>query len=153
MKERALDIFVLLEQLDRKNFQVWESLTEAQRKEFSALVTMRWMAGTTDERQLLMLNELVNISIFELPQHQELFIKLLAVCSSGKTRRYQWINYKIAGSKKVKKSVELIAHHYKLSLNDAIDSRRLFSSVEILELAEIEGLQKDEISEIKKELK
>lgn len=152
-KERALDIFTLLEQIDRKNYHIWESLTEEQRKEFSPLVTLRWMAGTTDPVQIIFLNEIMNPTIFNLGDKKEFLLKLLTVCSNGKLKRYQWINYKVGGSKKMKKSVELIATHYKLGPKEAEDTRRLFNEVELIELAEANGWQKDEITELKKEFK
>jgi hypothetical protein len=153
-KERALDIFALLDQVDRKNYHIWDSLTEEQRKEFSPLVALRWMAGCTDPVQIIFLNELVNPTVFTFGQEKkELLLKLLTVCSNGKPKRYQWINYKMGGSKKMRRSVELIMNHYRMSPSEAEDSRRLFSEEEILELAEAEGLQKDEILELKKEFK
>ena len=150
-KERALDIFQLLGEIDKKNYGLWDSLTEDQKKEFSALVTMRWMAGTTDERQIILLNEVVNVSVFNLPKHEELMMKLLTVCSSGSKKRYSWINYKLSGAKK-KKAVELIAEHYQMSLKDAEDTVKLFTPDEIIELGEDMGLQKDELKLLKKEV-
>ena len=152
-KERSLDIFTLLEQIDRKNYQIWDSLTEEQRKEFSPLVTLRWMAGTTDPVQLIFLNEIMNPTIFTLGDKKEFLLKLLTVCSNGKLKRYQWINYKVGGSKKMKKSVELIANHYKLGPKEAEDTRRLFNEEELIELAEANGWQKDEIKELLGELR
>jgi len=152
-KERALDIFTLLEQIDRKNYHIWDSLTEEQRKEFSPLITMRWMAGCTDPAQIVFLNDIINLSVFSLGDHKEFLLKLLTVCSNGKTKRYQWINYKLGGAKKLKKSVELIATHYRLGPKEAEDTRRLFNELELIELAEAEGWQKDEIAELKKEFK
>lgn len=153
-KERALDVFELLGKIDRKDYEIWEKLSEEQKKEFSALVTMRWMAGTTDPYQLVMLNEIVNTSVFQLGEaHKEFLLKLLTVCSNGSSKRYAWVPYKIGGGKKQKRVIELIAAQYKLSHKDAEESRKLFTDAEILELAEIHGLQKDEIQELKKELK
>lgn len=144
---------MLLEQIDRKNYGLWDKLSEEQRKEFSPLITMRWMAGTTDPVQLIFLNEIVNVVVFSLGDKKELLLKLLTVCSQGKPRRYQWINYKMAaGSKKQKRAVELIAKHYQISYKEAEDSRRLFSSEEIMELGEMHGLQKDELRDLKKEV-
>lgn len=154
MKERALDVFGLLSQIDSKDYDIWDKLTAEQKKEFSPLVTMRWMAGMGDPVQLIFLNEIVNTSVFQLGDaHKEFLLKLLTVCSNGKSKRYGWVNYKVSSGKKNKRSVELIAEHYKLSLNEAQESRALFSPEEILELAELQGLQKDEIAELKKELK
>jgi hypothetical protein len=152
-KERALDIFMLLGELDKKNYYIWDALSEDQQKEFSALVTMRWMAGTTDQRQLIMLNEIVNTSVFSLPDRRELMMKLLAVCSSGDKKRYSWINYKLSSAKKNKMAIQLISEHYGMSIKDAEDTLRLFSADEIMELGEACGLQKEELQLLKKEIK
>ena len=152
-KVRALDIFTLLDQVDRKNYAIWDSLTDEQMKEFSPLVTLRWMAGCTDPVQLIFLNEIVNTTVFTLGEHKEFLLKLLTVCSNGKSKRYQWINYKLGGSKKMKKAVELVMNHYRLSPKEAEDTRKLFSDEEILALAEEQGLQKDEIKELLGELR
>lgn len=152
-KERQLDIFDLLSKIDKKDFSIWDSLTEAQKKEFSPFIVLRWMAGCNDPVQLIFLNEIVNPLVFTFGDQKEKLLKLLTVCSNGQSKRYSWVNYKLGGSKKMRKSVELIAHHYRLSPKEAEDSRKLFSDAEILELAEIEGWQKDEIAELKKELK
>lgn len=151
-KERALDIFALLPQLDQKNRQIWDTLTDQQKKEFSALVTMRWMCGTTDVTQLMLLNEVVNTKVFALGHKPELLIKLLAACGSGRPKRYSWIKYKVAGGKKTKRSIQLIIDHYGMSAAEAEESRLLFSDEELLELAQEQGLQRDELNELKKEL-
>lgn len=153
-KERALDVFTLLDQIDKKNYYIWDSLTEEQRKEFSPLIVMRWMAGCTDPAQIVFLNDIVNVSVFSLgSNHKEFLLKLLTVCSNGKTKRYNWVNYKLGGSKKMKKAVELISTHYRLGPKEAEDTRRLFNDEELLELAEAQGWQKDEIKELQGELR
>jgi hypothetical protein len=153
-KERALDIFQLLGEIDSKKYETWDNLTDEQKKEFSSLVTMRWMAGTTDERQIIFLNEIVNLAVFNLGDHKELLLKLLTVCSSGSKKRYQWVNYKLGGSsKKSKRAVQLIADHYRCSLREAEDTLQLFSPAELMELGEAHGLQKDEMKELQGELK
>lgn len=153
-KERALDVFQLLGQLDKKDYQIWSNLKEDQKKEFSALVTMRWMTGTSSAYQLVLLNELVNTTVFAMPEHKELMMKLLAVCSDGTPKRYGWVNYKMAGgSKKVKLAVKLVATRYGLNDADAQDTLKHFNQEELIEMAESLGWQKDEISDLKKELK
>jgi len=151
-KKRALDIFYLLGEIDRKNYTVWDTLTDEQKKEFSPLVTMRWMAGTTDQRQLIFLNELVNTSVFNLGDHKELLLKLLTVCSGGDKKRYQWINYKLTSNKKAKRAVELVAQHHRVSLREAGQLVKLYSPKELMELAESHGLQKEELRDLKKEI-
>jgi hypothetical protein len=152
IKEHALDIFKVLGELDRKNYNLWDKLTPEEQKGFSPLIAMRWMAGTTDQRQLVFLNEIVNMAVFNIGDHKELLMKLLAVCSSGETKRYSWINYQLKGAKKSKLSVNLIAEHYGMSLKDAEDTLRLFLPEEIMELGEAAGLQKDELKLLKKEV-
>jgi len=152
-KERTLDIFQLLSEIDRKNYSLWDSLSDEQKKEFSPLVTMRWMAGTTDQRQLIFLNEIVNTSVFDIGDHKELLLKLLTVCSSGSHQRYSWINYRLSGtSKKSKLSTSLVAEHYRLSMKEAEDVVKLLSPAEIVEIGELQGLQKDELKDLKKEV-
>jgi hypothetical protein len=151
--ERTLDIFNLLSEIDRKNYDLWDTLSENQRKEFSALVTMRWMAGTTDQRQLIFLNEIVNTSVFNIGEHKEFLLKLLTVCASGEKKRYNWINYKLGnGSKKTKLSIGLIMTHYRLSAKEAEDVVKLLSPVELMELGEMQGWQKQELKDLKKEV-
>jgi len=151
-KEHTLDIFKVLGELDRKNYNLWDKLTPEEQKGFSPLIAMRWMAGTTDQRQLVFLNEIVNMTVFNIGARKELLMKLLAVCSSGETKRYSWINFKVSGAKKSKRSVELISEHYGMSLKDAEDTFRLFSPEEIMFLGEAAGLQKDELKLLKKEV-
>lgn len=151
MKPRALDIFTLLDQIDKKNYYIWDSLTEEQRKEFSPLIVMRWMAGCTDPAQIVFLNDIVNVSVFVLGNHKEFLLKLLTVCSNGKQKRYQWINYRMTKqTKKNQKVIELISSFYKMSYKDAEDSVKLFSTEEIMELGEMSGLQKEELKDLKK---
>lgn len=112
------------------------------------------MAGTNNKLQLIFLNEIVNTSVFRLGDaNKEFLLKLLTVCSNGVQKRYFWVPYKVGGGKKHKRSVELIAAHYQLSLREAEDSLALFNLNELLELAELQGLQKDEVAELKQELK
>jgi len=150
--ERALDIFNLLSEIDRKNYDLWDTLSEEQRKEFSALVTMRWMAGTTDQRQLIFLNEIMNVSVFNIGDHKEFLLKLLTVCASGEKKRYNWINYKLSGSKKAKLATSLVMSHYRLSAKEAEDVVKLLSPAELMELGEMNGFQKQELKDLKKEV-
>lgn len=153
-KARALDVFDLISKIDQKNYDLWSGLTEEQKKEFSPLITMRWMAGVDDPFQVIMLNELVNRIVFSLPDHKELMLKLLTVCSNGKRKRCQWVPYKVTkGSIKKNPVVELIAHENQISIDDAEDLVVFYTHDEIIELAEKHGLQKEEVKALKKELK
>jgi hypothetical protein len=93
------------------------------------------------------------MSVFALPEHKELMLKLLAVCSNGQRKRYQWVNYKGTGAKKQKLAIKLLSEHLNVSDREAEDSLRLYSLEELIEAAESEGWQKDEIKELQKEMK
>jgi len=151
-RDRVLDIFVLLKEIDQKNYNAWNSLTDEQQKQFSPLVTMRWMAGTFNEYQLIMLNELVNVLVYPLGNHPEFLLKLLTVCSSNGSKRYSWINYNLSRPKRKGIAIKLIADHYNLSLKEANETLKLFDSKEIMELGESHGFQKDELRALKKEM-
>lgn len=155
-KERALDIFDLLSKVDRKDYDLWNKLTDEQKKEFSPLVVMRWMAGCEDPYQLIVLNEIVNTTVFSIgakPERKDLMLTLLTVSSNGRSKRYKWKPYKVSGSKKQSMSVELIAKHYRMSFADATEALKLFTPDEVIEVALAQGWQKEEVAELKKELK
>lgn len=149
--ERTLDIFWLLGQLDAKNFDVWAQLTEAQRKEVSPYVILRWLAGCSDPEQLVMLGEVASTCLFDFGDKPEFMLKVLAACTVNGSKRYKWVSPKGA-TKSSSKALQLIAHTYKMPLKHAADVRPLFTSAEVLELAEAQGWQKDELVDLKKEL-
>lgn len=151
---RALDIFELLGQLDRKNYQLWDQLSEEQRKAFSPLVTLRWMAGTSDHMQIVMLNELINPLVFSFgAERKPVLMQLMTVCTSGRAQRYSWPAYNIKSSKKISKAIQAVAEFYQLNESDAEDTRQLFNDEEVLDLADQLGWQKDEVKDLKDELK
>lgn len=149
--ERSVDIFWVLNQLDAKNFELWEQLDEQQRKDISPYVILRWLAGCSDPEQLVKLGEIACSCLFEFGSKKELMLKVLAACTVNGSKRYKWINPKGA-SKSSSKALELIAMSYGLSLKHANDVRAQFTAAEIIELAEAQGWQKPEIKELQKEL-
>lgn len=152
MAERTLDIFWLLGQLDNRNFDVWDQLTEEQRKEVSPFVILRWLTGTNDPEQLVMLGEVASACLFEFGDKKDLLLKVFAACTVNGSKRYKWANPKGA-SKGSSKAVELIAKTYRMSYKHAAEARSLFTNDDIIALAEAQGWQKDELSALSKELK
>ena len=152
-KERALDIFQLLERLDRKDYNIWDDLSEEQRKEFSPLIVTRWMAGCDDEFQCLMLNEVMNPTVFEFGDKKPMLMHLLAVCASGGRKRYRWVNHKTGKSASSKLALQLVMDEHRLSRAEALDTIKLYTSDELVALATAHGWQKDEIKDLQKELK
>lgn len=149
-KKHSLDIFEVLKQLDRKNFEVYENLTEEERKSFSPLVIMRWMSGISDQRQVYFLNTIVNPLVYNLGDHRGLLAKLLSVTTDGKVKRYQWQAMK---SKKNshKYSLKVITEFYGYSMREANKVKHLISKDDLIEMAENLGWTKNDIKELKKE--
>lgn len=150
-KEFALDIFQLLGNIDKGNLAIWPTLTEEQRKSFAPLVVMRWMSGTSDDRQIIFLNEFVNKMVFTIGNHKELMMQLLAVSSSKQPRRYQWLAAKSGGKKH--KGMDVVCEYYGYGIRDAKEALKVLTNDDIIEMAEELGYQKDQIAKLKKELK
>jgi hypothetical protein len=150
--ERALDIFWLLGQLDRKNHDVWEGLTEEQRKEVSPYVILRWLAGNVEEpEQLVNLADIAAPYAFEFGDEKDLMLKVFAACTVGGPKRYNWVNYKVTAKRK-NRAVGLVAETYKWPLRHAAEALHMFTNEELLELAQLQGWQADEVKDLKKEL-
>jgi hypothetical protein len=150
-KTYKLDIFTVLEQVNRKNHNFYSELTDTERKGFIPLITMRWMSGTHNPLQIILLNEIVNPFMFTLFSHRDLLYKLLTVCAV-KPQRYQWIKSNNKEHQH-KHCVNVICKHYGYSIRQASEVFPLLSSETILDFAERQGIQKDELVKLKMELK
>jgi hypothetical protein len=152
-KVYKLDLFGLLSRLDRKDYHLWKSYNETERKEISPLIIMRWLSGTSDKRQIMFLNEIVNRVVFELGEHKELLLKLLAIANSGQPRRYFWMSQKSSASEKrgAKRAVAVAEQYYTCSPIEAKQYLRLLTKEDVVGMCEELGMQKDEIQLVKKE--
>jgi hypothetical protein len=152
-KEFALDIFHLLGQIDKNQTQFFSSLSDEQKKGYAPLIAMRWMAGTTDNRQILYLNELVNPFVFTIGDHKELLYKLQCAASSKIPRRYTWMTAKSTSGAKKDKALDVIMQYHNYGVREAKSVRRLVSNDDIIAMAEELGFQKDELAKLKKDIK
>lgn len=153
-KKFALDIFTVMSKLSSGNLHVWESLSLEEQKALSPLVTMRWMTGTNDLRQIIMMNEFVNVFAFNIGgNHKELMVKLLAVASSKQNQRYSWIGAKKKdASSKDTLGIQVLKETYEYSTKEAKEVYHLLQKDDIMLLAERLGWQPDELKKLKKEL-
>lgn len=151
-KTYKLDIFNTLGQINQKNTEFFQGLTEDEKKGFQPMVTMRWMSGTSSPLQVVLLNELVNPYVFSLPNHKDLLFKLMTLCSSGKQRN-KWITRKDTDRVNCKHSIEVIKNHYGYSTQSAYDVLPLLNADTIISMAEDQGIQKDILTKLKAELK
>lgn len=151
-KKFQLDIFSLMSRIDAGETELWEKLSDDEKKGFSALIIMRWMSGTNDQRQIIYLNEFVNQVVFPFGKHPELLLKLLCVSSSKHPRRYQW-NPMVGGKKsKNELTIRAIKEYHNYTSKEAKDVLRLLNREDIVSMAEELGWQKEELKLLAKEM-
>lgn len=152
-KTFALDIFDVLSKLSTRDTHLWEKLTEEEQKSISPLILMRWMSGTSDMRQIIMLNEFVNPYVFNIgATNKQLMMKLLAIAASGQPHRYKWNAMKKSASKLSSLGLEVLKQKYEYSTREAKEAFTYFGKDDIISIAEDLGWQLDELKKLKKEL-
>lgn len=152
MANYKLDIFDLLSKISSsKSGDIYSSLSNDERKGFAPLVVMRWLTGTSDERQIMLTNEFVNPYVFPLAKNPHLLMKLMQATNSKTGKRYQWLGIK--SKKKNNETLKVISEFYGMSMREVRLLNPLPSEDEIIEMAESLGYQKDELTKLKKEFK
>ncbi len=152
-KKYKLDLFDLLNRLNKKEKDIWSKYSDEERKQISPFIIMRWLSGTTDKRQIIFLNELVNKIVFDFSNNKELLLKLLAIANSGIPRRYFWLKQKsVSGEKHRHTRIrEVVEQYYSCSPKEAKEYLTFLEKEDIIEMCETLGMQKEEIQLIKKE--
>jgi len=152
MSDRKLNVFEVLKHINMKDVEYYTTLTEEQQQEFVPVVVQRWLSGTTDARQIVFLNEFLNSYVFTLQNHPKLLYQLMTVCSSGGRQRNNWL---VSNSKvqTYKQSIQVISEYQQISTVEAEDVIDLFTTTQILEMAELLGYQPVEIKKLTDELK
>lgn len=151
-KKHKLDLFAILGKLSKNDASFYDDLSDEEQKALHPLVVMRWLTGSSDARQLIFINELVNPLVFPLANHKKLLVQLMSLCTSGQNKRYQWIKQK-PKTATLPQCVEVIKDYYGYSTKRAREALPLLDDDHILEYAEYLGRQPDDIKVIKKELK
>jgi hypothetical protein len=151
-KKQALNIFSVLGSLNKKQYQFFAALSDEEKKALQPLVVQRWLSGTSDPAQVMLLNEFVNPYVFPLHKHKELLVKLLSVTGSGGGRS-KWLKAKGKATSSAPLTTNIIKLMYGYNTRDAIQASLLLTNDDVLELAAELGKQPDEIRALKAELK
>ena len=161
MADYKLDMYnKLLPELDKRNFLLWQQLSEDERKGFSDIVTLRNLSTIDGGRQdiqeyyLCISNSLVNRYLWhdKIRKNPELVMQLMSVCGLGEVQRHKWI----PGTKN-KKKTGLVEKLSQLKPESKLDELELWLEIntaeDIIEYFESAGFQEEEIKELKKEVK
>lgn len=147
-----IDIFDLLNKLNStKSDDIYEKLSSEERKGFAPLIVMRWMSGTSDKQQIMLLNEFTNPYVFSLAKHPRLLMHLLHASSSKTGKRYQWLGIK--SKKKNAESLKVVGEYFEMSPLEVSKMSPLPAPEEIIQMAEAIGWQKEDMVKLQKELK
>ncbi len=153
MSEPKLVIFDVLNAVNKKNAKYFNTLTEDEIKTIQPFVLMRWLTGTDDETQIMLLNEFVNPVAFPLTKHKELLWQLLTIANSGVRQRYTWpkLESKKESSKPI--ATALVKQAYGYNDSHAADALQLLTIEDLIDLAFDQGMPGEEITKLKKEMK
>jgi len=146
-KKRALDLARLLAAVDNKDYSFYDNLTEAELKEFSPYVLMRYISNVdTRDRDIQewfveMTNEMVNKNHWELSKnHEKLHWLLYSAVGTG-TKSFH--PYLPALKKELNKIEKLLAElHPTYKLEDIKLLAKLMTEQDIKELFDAMGFDK-----------
>lgn len=117
-KQYKNDIFKVITELDKRNYNFFKNYDEDQYKELQPYTLLRWLSATQSyndaesEYYILATNNLVNSYIFHLSEHKNLLLNLLCSCGLKKWVKHSWIPMKTT---KVDKEEKIVKDFYKLS--------------------------------------
>jgi hypothetical protein len=144
MSEDKLDIFEVLNNINKKNYHYYDNLSDRMKSMFSPYLVYQWMTSTNDPLQLMLLDRLVSRKLFVLNNHKDLLYKLLCI-TVGNSQRYSWI-YKKSGNNE---KINVIAKYLGCSKREAKLHSDFFSSNDIKDMLYDMGYQDDEIKKLK----
>lgn len=114
-KNYSNDIFKVLTEIDKRNFDFFKNYDEKKFNELQPYTLLRWLSSVSTgntEHYILKTNEIVNTKLFQLSEHKELLLNMLCACGSGSWTKHSWIPIK---KEKSDKDETILKTFYKLS--------------------------------------
>lgn len=153
MSDDKVNIFEVLSKFNTHSADFFRDMDPDTAKQLHPFVVQRWLSGTDNPAQIVMINELVNRKVFALAHNHKLltwFLLLAATCNTS--GRYQWS--KLPSSKNNTKplSIEVVCKYYGYSKTKARDAIAILTPQDMLELAHEIGMQDTDIRKLEKEL-
>lgn len=109
-----LDIFNVLEALDKKDYTYYDSLSDDEKKGFTAFLTNKWMANVEGSNELqhyyvASTNHYSNKHLFEINQHPKLqYLSLVASSPGINKQRHYWLKTQKKATSKSKQDIKRI---------------------------------------------
>lgn len=147
-----LDIFGAFRQLNSLDFEFWDKLTDEEKKQASPYVFTMWMQNSTNDGQVLYLNEFVNPHLFTtLKDKEDIAFILLSLSSRGKQNRYSWVKRPSNKQAKSDLVLDVLCEHFEESPKNIGYYIRNLTEAEFMNICESRGMQDDEKKKAKKE--
>ena len=140
------DFFKLLANIDKTNYN---DLSDEDKKAFNFFLANRALSCSSEELQVISVNEFVNPYIMPLGNHPELLYRLLKIAKFGKSLG-SWIPMKSAKKTLAQK---VLMDYYKISSLEYSKMEFFEEKDDIIKMAESLGYDDKEIKALKKELK
>ena len=151
---RKLDVLGAFRQLNALDFDFWDKLTPEERKQASPFVFSMWMQNSSNDGQVLYLNEFVNPHLFTtLKNKEDIAFILLALSSRGHQNRYSWVKRPSNKEKGVKADgvKSILKEYFEESERNIGYYLERLTSEEFVRICEEMGIQDDEKKKLKKE--
>jgi hypothetical protein len=148
-KKHRLDIFRVLNAIDKNDMHFYDNLTDDEKKSFQPVVVHQWLLGHSSRNRLQVLDGLVNTQLYNFYSFPKALYLLMVVSSDGKIKRYKYLKKK---NKKTKTSIEIdiIKRYYKCGTTDAIEILELLTNDDLIDIAEDLGETKENITKLRK---
>ena len=151
-KQYKFNIFKVLEHITNGDYEWIETLSDGELKEVQPYVLQMWLKGANNnlDARLQMMNVTSNPYLFSLGNHKKLLYKLLCVANGfGISTRCTF--KKSAKKTEPNRCLRLLSDTYDFGIMEARAALDVLSEEQLIEIAESNGYQSDEIKELKNE--